>query len=457
METIKIHSRSEKPETKQELLELPQLPEFTLQEKIKGDAEKYRYRPSANRWYWGMVGGEPINDEWKAKMLLAQKEELPYLVSAVMERDCNLNCAHCLYQEEDSSEGVSREAHLSEVIEHIVGTMPQASEGRGREVLEFMSAGRILKPWHLDIFKKLRETRPDVKLGVIDNGTFTELLSEWPEGFKFDWIDISIDGTPMHHNGQRRSPTAYAEAEKGLMHAREVIKDDGYVASLMTLTTINAGDITEVTDTLLKAGKNGKPLVDKLKLTTMSPTNDINKKIEMKVEDFAKAWGEIKTACTKYNTPDNERISLGLYRIEDIEKLAAVIGERKFLESFPADADMANEKGTAFRGNFIDLRIDGVPVSYLPVSIWPPEELLIEADGAYRVAYEGQFTLDELHAGKSKDGRDTKPYTVAQLTPETDFREVYERGVDLYWQRFGHKKLNEEFAAFGRIRAKANK
>lgn len=59
--------------------------------------------------------------------------------------------------------------------------------------------------------------------------------------------------------------------------------------------------------------------------------------------------------------------------------------------------------------------------------------------------------------GRSKDGRDTKPYTVDQLTLETDFREVYEKAVELYWQRFGHKKLDDEFAAFQRIQAKAGK
>lgn len=429
------------------------LPEISLQHELKEKGAEYV--PSASWWYWHMVDGTPFDDKTKAEMLLAQKEELPYLVSAVMERACNLSCKHCLYQDEKSSANASREGHLAEVIQNMVRNMPEASEDRDAK---FMSAGRILRPWHLDLFKSLREIRPDVKLGVIDNGTFTKLLAKWPEGLKMDWIDISIDGTEEHHNEQRGSDVAYSKAMNGLRHAREVVRphnEGGYVASLLTLTNINSEDVLKVADVLFGT-EQGEPLADKMNLTTMGPTNGINAELEMSVGDFAQAWEGIKRACEKYNTPGNERISLGLYRIEDVEKLAAVIGEKKFLESFPADDGKAAERVT-FQGNFITTHIDGVPVSYLPISIWPPEELLIEADAAYRVAYEGQFTLDELHAGtkKSVDGYEASGYTITQLTPETDFREAYEKAVDTYWQRFGHKKLDAEFAAFQRIREKA--
>lgn len=434
------------------------LPEISRLHEMKIDRERepVEYIESAKLWYWNMVEGKPFNVDKKAEIIFSQQSELPYMVSSVMERVCTLQCAHCLYQKEKSSAAASRESHLAEVIEHMVSSLPQASED-GPDV-KFMSAGRILRPWHLDLLKNLRRVRPDVKLGVIDNGTYTKLLSKWPEGLKLDWLDVSIDGTEEHHNEQRGSANAYADAMNGLRHAREIVRpraEGGYIASLLTLTSINARDVLKVADAVLD-GEDGEPLVDKLNIVTMSPTNAINAGLEMHVDDFAEGWSEIKRACEKYNTPGNERISLGLYRIEDVEKLAAVVGEQKFLESFPSDEAEA-EKRVRTRGNFIETHIDGVPVSYLPVSIWPPEELLIEADAAYRLAFEGQFTLDELRTGRSKNGRDTKPYTVAQLTPETDFHEVYEKAVELYWQRFGHKKLDEEFAAFQRIRSKAGK
>jgi|GEM_PF-946989 len=444
---------AEKQETR------PELPEISLQHELREKGGEYI--PSGSWWYWNMVDGKPIDDKTKAEMLLAQKEELPYMVSAVLERACNLSCNHCLYQDEKSSREASIKGRLSEVIEHMVSNMPKASEdtgGKRNPEPEFLSGGRILRPWHLDLFKNLRDVRPDVKIGMIDNGTFTKLLAKWPEGLKMDWIDISIDGTEEHHNEQRGSTNAYSEAIHGLMRAREIIRprsEGGYVASLMTLTNINAGDVPKVADVLFEES-GGEPLADKLNLTTMGPTNAVNTELEMRVQDLAQAWDGIKKASAKYNTPTNQRVSLRLYRIEDLEKLATIVGEKKFLESFPDNEQEARER-VSFRGNFIETNIDGILVSYLPVSIWPPEELLIEADGAYRVAYEGQFTLDELRDGKSKDGRNTGSYTVAQLTPETDFREVYEKAVDHYWQYFGHKKLDNEFATFQRIREKASK
>lgn len=431
-----------------------QLPEFALQKELREDPG-HDYQPSASFWYWTMLDGKPFDVSTKAKMLIAQKKETPYLVSALMERACNLSCSHCLYQDEKSSRATSREGRLAEVIEHMVKSLPPTSEMR--PVNKFMSIGRILRAWHLDVLARLHEIRPDVKLGIIDNGTYTKLLPKWPADLKLDWIDISIDGTEASHNTQRGASHTYRDAMNGLRHAREVVKapsEGGYVASLFTLTKLNARDTGAVADTVF-AEHEGHPLVDKLNFTTMSPTNAVNRAIEIDTSDFAAAWEGIKAACAKWNTPGNERISLGIYRIQDIEKFAAIVGERTFLDALTADEH--DPFKVQFRGNFIEMHLDGVPLSYLPVSIWPPEELLIEADAAYRVAYEAQFTLDELHLGKSKDGQDTRAFTVAQLTPATDLQQVYEKAVDHYWQHFGSGRLDEECAAFARIRAKAGK
>ena len=45
--------------------------------------------------------------------------------------------------------------------------------------------------------------------------------------------------------------------------------------------------------------------------------------------------------------------------------------------------------------------------------------------------------------------------TIEQLTPESDFRESYERGVDDYWVNFGKERLTEEMQVFKRIKEKA--
>ncbi len=431
----------------------PQKPEVTTvkpteifrQQEIK---ESYTYTQSAETWYLSVLKDEPFGEDDAAKLLLAQKDELPELASAVLERTCNLHCTHCLYQDEKSSSHLSRATHLDEIISSIVNQMPHASE---TYTPKFLSGGRILRPHHLELFNKLRKDRPDVKLGVIDNGTFTKLLPHWPQDFKFDWIDISVDGPESVHNAQRESTTAFRDAVNGLKEARAVVRpaeEGGRITSLFTLTNLNAKSILETADLLL-GNTDGKPLVDEFRVTTLSPTNEINESINTNVGDLKEAWEGIKRVSEKYNSDDKIKFYFSIYQTETMEKLAAAIGEKKIVQAF------SREGNVRLSANFLHTTIDGVPVSYLPLSIWTPEEFLIEADGAYRTAYEGMFTLEELRSGVAKDGRDTRPYTIEQLNPESSLRNSYEHGVDKYWTEFGKKQMEEEKEIWKRIREKA--
>lgn len=459
-EMPKFPSSSEK-QHKEKVVEKP-LEEIVLQDKVRESLPALK--GSANRWAWMIVdsleGKSQPSRELLAELLLNQKNELPMLISAVLERTCNLQCAHCLYQKEKSSAALSKSSHLDETILGLVSQLPLRSEDPEKPYEpQFMSAGRILRPEHLKLFTALRAQRPDVALGVIDNGTFVALLEkgQWPADFRFDWMDISIDGLEESHNQQRQSPKAFAQALEGLQRAREVTKapsEGGRVTSLLTLTKINAGEIKQTADTLLQSDTDGLPLIDQFRVTTVSPTNSIIAGIEASTEDFSMAWEQIKEISHQYNTPEEQRVVLAIYRIQDLEKLATVVGEKKFLEKFQP-TDRGGLEVQADR-NFLYLDLDGVRVQYLPLSIWTPEEFLIEADSTSRTAYEGQFTLEELRSGTSKDGRDTTPYTLETLTAQTNLREAFERGVDAYWTRFGKERLVEEMAVFARIQARAN-
>jgi len=433
------------PKQQQQAVEEPTLPEIALQQEMR---EHYTYAPSSEKWYLSVLKNDTFEDKDAAELLLAQKAEIPELTSAVLERTCNLRCAHCLYQDESSSAPLSRAVHLDEVIANVVQQMPEKSVAY---VPQFLSCGRILRAPHLELFRRLRDMRPDVRLGVIDNGTYTKLLSRWPEGFKFDWMDISIDGPEDIHNTQRQSAVAFKDAMNGLREARGVTRpseEGGRVTSLFTLTTLNAGSILETADLLL-GNRDGKSLVDQFRVTTLSPTNEVNTDLDAGVEDLVRAWGGIRQASERYNTDGQIRFHFSVFQTETMEKLAAAVGEKKIVQAFSREGDLQ------LRANFLDTTIDGVPMSYLPLSIWTPEEFLIEADGACRTAYEGMFTLDELRSGIAKDGRDTRPYTIEQLTPESDLRSVYERGVDQYWSSFGKRRIAEEKEIWGRILKKA--
>jgi len=437
--------------------------EIRIQRELK---ERFsEMKGSANRYAWiiadALAEGREPDSERLAELLLNEKKETPTLVSAVLERACNLRCSHCLYQDEKSSAKLSAEVHLADRIVDIVSQMAPRSEKEGEEYFpQFVSGGRMMRSSHLDLFTRLRSLRPDVQLGVIDNGTFVSLLSKWPAGFVFDWMDISIDGVETSHNMQRQSLKAFSQAIEGLHRAREVTKssaEGGRVTSLLTLTHLNARDIEAAADLLLSSEAGRRPLADQFNITTIGPTNGVNRSLETSPEDFRAAWEQIKNVSRKYN-PENisgkEKVELNIYRIEDIEKLAAAVGEKRFLANFVTD-ETGGLSVKAGR-NFLHLEFDGVQVSYQPRSIWTPEEFLIEADGAYRTAYEGQFTLEELRSGKSRDGKeDTTLYTFEKLTPETDFREAFDRAVDTYWMRFGRQQLKREIEVFKRIQEKA--
>jgi len=427
---------------------------------MKNDTkENFEYKPSANRWYWPVVvDGTPLDEKGISELLLSQKQELPFLMSGILERTCNLQCKHCLYGREMSSKLLSESSNLQGTIVHMAGQLPKKTKDYNPA---FMSCGRILRPWHLPIFETIRKNRPDIALGTIDNGTFTNLLSVWPQGFKFDWVDISIDGIEEHHDEQRMV-MAYEQAMKGLRHVREVVKtpeNGGKVSSLLTLTTINAGDIEAVADLLLSKNSEGRTFVDELDVTTISPTNETNAPLETDVETFKIAWEGLKAASKKYPPRINhqgrkvEQVIFKVYRVEDMEKLAGAIGERKFMEAFYPNEEHPENNPKVERNN-IEVTIDGVVVNYMPLSIWTPEEFLIDADAVYRTAYEGMFTLAELRAGTSLDGRDTTPYTITPLDIKTDLRGAYEKGVDHWWHHFGAKKFDEEMEAFARIRNK---
>ena len=252
--------------------------EISMQAEVAETIEEFKDSASKYGFFIAdfLEKGEVPDSAQIAELLLSQKNELPHLVSAVLERTCNLQCDHCLYQAEESSKHISKENDLYGVIENIVSQLPEKPseiQGGETEVPTFMSGGRILTPSHLELFAKLREMRPDVDLKVIDNGTYLNRLSKWPEGFKFDGIDISIDGTESSNNEQRQSDQSYKQAMEGLARAREVAHR---VTSLFTLTNINAGDVEETAKDLLEAPEGELALIDKLYMTTMSPTNDIN-------------------------------------------------------------------------------------------------------------------------------------------------------------------------------------
>jgi len=417
----------------------------------------YRAVMQENR---GFVGKKLKNEIYEALL-----REVPSLCSMLLERTCNLACTHCIYQTEKSSKKASDQAGLTDLAVAAVREMPTKAQSVNDEGPKFIHEGRILTKWHLDVFEAIKKARPDVKIGLIDNGTYVKYIDEFKHrGLQLDWLDVSVDGTETNHNRQRDPihKTSFREAIKGLERAREVVKsskDGGRVSSLLTLTKINYHDIEAVAEMLLTGSpgyENG--LVDKFSVTTLSPAREPNKLIELSpnfasgdIQDFDVAWQQIRNIFARYNK-DSEQVRFTVYRIQDIEKITRTVGPKKFLEAVSNESGKDGVRVTV--GEMI-FTVDGVTVNYHPLSTWPNETLLIDGDGVNRVAYSAQYTLKELQTGRSKSGEDVFKYSVNQLDSDFSFPEQYRKQATQWWKCFGETNLDKEADFFRRLREMA--
>lgn len=395
---------------------------------------------SIGYWYSTVVNN--LNPEkWTSKdleilMIKALKLEKPNRISALMERKCNLQCLHCLCPIEKSSKEYSKYLEKS-----ILNTMKQLPENP-----MFIHEGRTLSPWHLDIFEKIQEERKDAEIGMIDNGSYTNLLNDFlKRNIKLDHLDISIDGIEESHNNQRDPyrRKSYETAIRGIENAHLVLKEGGRLSSLMTLTDLNFQDIGETADFLLTKDEKGHSKVDEFYVSIMNPIKDENSKIEMNLDQFKQAWEQIKKVNEKWNKDRDiteHRLFFPLYRIEDLKNLSEVVGKEKMKKAFntlEGNGEIKTGKG------YVHFEIDGVGITYYPSSIWPSESIFLDADGAQRLPYAQTNTLDQLHKNPELD-----KYTVNKLKGDEKFDDMYENQVNKYWENFGKNCLKKEIEFF---------
>lgn len=352
--------------------------------------------------------------------------ESPNLVSAVMERTCNLQCLHCLYPEEKTSAHISREVGLTDIVQNMVRQLPAGSS--------FLHAGRIVRPWHVEVLASLRALRgSEIALGLIDNGSYTRLMKHFERlSLRLDWIDVSVDGDEFAHNAQRNSRNAYAAAREGIRMGRQVADK---VTSLMTLTKLNSHTTQSVIETLLMSGE-----VDELHFTPASPYGEQIVPLIMGVPETRAAFAGLQQVAA--DAAIASKIFYRMYRVEDLELLAQAIGHAAVREGL--------EQGIVDQGRIL-FHVNGVEVTYFPLSIWPQEEVLIDADGTYRVAGSGQYSLEQYVRGE----QNVSAYTADQLTATSDLIASYRKAVRHWWNFAGRQHLAQELNVIGRIMAHA--
>lgn len=397
--------------------------------------------------YWYHIMNRPdlsSEKETVFNMVQALNEEYPRLCSLILERACNLQCAHCIFQPEKTSIEASRSAGYGDLALNIISQM--------RHDPFVIHEGRILRDWHLDVLSDVRRVRPDAKIGLIDNGTYVQQEKYFrSHDFLLDWIDISFDGTKDVHNRQRQSERAFDFALKGVERARDFVRppdEGGKVTSLFTVTNWNYHDVYNIGSFLLE-----RNLVDEFHVTPFSPVRaEIEPLLfcpdykEGKVDECKVLWEQVQRLWHEYNGIDGKRVFVRVYQHADLEKIARAVGPKKFMVAFEKSENVWVDQGS------VSFEIDGVRITYVPLSICPSETFVIDADGTYRMAYCLKYTLEELNNGLSKEGKDTRPYTVARLTEDSNFYDLFHTGVDRWMSTFGRDYLEQEHKMFSSLR-----
>lgn len=378
---------------------------------------------STNLWY-ALVVERSQKKGLIHKLFAVLSTEYPHILSVVAERTCNLQCVHCIFQGEKSSAAISEHAALNTAVLRIAQRLPLGSS--------LVHEGRIFRPEHLTWLLAVRRSRPDLRIGMIDNGSYLLHSAKLHEAvFRFDWFDISLDGPELVHNLQRGNPKSYVQAIRGITEAHEYLLPAGQVHSLFTLTKVNFQHIETTAKSLPTE-------VGAWHITTLTPARPEIVRYGLNQDEFQTAWQSIVRAN------QFRPIHFRVYVAEDLAKLAQAVGYAAFCA--------AMENATVVPGA-IQFVLDGVEVTFYPQSLSPTETFVIDADATYRAPYAIAFTLAELQHGMSKSGRNIQPYTNAYINQESEFQTLYQNGVRNWQKHFGIQALEKEKHIFSSILA----
>ncbi|MEQ1561586.1 MAG: hypothetical protein ABL899_02600 [Nitrospira sp.] len=379
-------------------------------------------KSSAMDYWFSVVHLGNTSPEFIHSMFASLHDERPPILSVVGERACNLQCHHCIFQAERSSNEMSLSNSLITAVKTIVIQM-----GANPIVVH---EGRIFRPEHLEWLTAIREVRPDARIGMIDSGAYLNHAKQIEQsGFKFDWLDISLDGDRARHNLQRDDYDAFNVAIEGITNAKRFLTPRGYVTSLFTLTRFNQRIIAETEASLPKE-------ITEWHITTLSPARPEINWLSVETRDFPRVWSQI-VSVNKIRP-----VFVRVYVAEDILKLARAVGKEKFLSALQV-GEVSNCS--------ITLNLDGVSVTYYPQSVATSETFVIDADAHYRAPYSVAYTLEELRSGVSRFGEDLRDYTIGKVDQNSQFAILYDRDVELWANGFGRKALNKEISVFRQI------
>ncbi len=357
--------------------------------------------------YWfACVNGQGENDE----VFRVIATELPSLSSLILDRSCQFQCQHCIFQNETSSKNLP---DVNAVL-HVLKELPN---------VKVVHEGRQLTRKQLPLLKAICDAK--YQIGIIESGTFVPMIDDiLKTGLKFDWIDISVDGPKDIHNLQRNSSRAWDVATEGIQQARRVINPKGKLTSLMTLSSLNSKYVLQTGEEVFTRG------VDEWHITTMS----IRKGLEELKASEKQLEGALNDMVDFSKSP--KKIFLRIYNLEDMRSLISIFGKGAFSKIL---------KDAKVTQNALVLDI-GLPLFFYPASLAPSETLVIDTDNWWRLPYCIKYTLSELQSGRDMRGQDISVYNITEITQQTDVVQLYRQAVAQWQKHCGERQLIEERA-----------
>jgi len=330
------------------------------------------------------------------------KTNHPPFISATFTRECVNTCKHCVYPKANCMDKKLTDINRIDKIINAAYSMGYR---------DFVHVGRILEADHLTILKKYYDK--GMTMNLIDNGYGARLVPKIKEmGLRFvGGVDISVDGNKKVHDFQRNKG-AYDRAIEGIIKFPEVA---GHVSVTGTASSLNYDTLVRSLYELYKK----YPHIKKLQITTTSPANHHDRRMNLTPSEMKKLFSEI----IKYSSKKNFPLSAAIYRNEDIKTIISELKafgkpEKKYINIF--------------------WKINNIELSYFPMSIVPAEEIAIDANGRHVLP----FGLDH-HLSERPEKWEMNDDIVL-----TDPDRSYEMLVEKYYKTIGKKVFEREKKIF---------
>ena len=155
----------------------------------------------------------------------------PRMVGMIFTGACAFACRHCIYPVDYAKHNQTGDtAALSRALTTL---------GADWGVDKYFYAGRAVTDTGASLLVGLRQSMPEARIGLVDNGISIRPHRGRIVEADLDWIDISLDGTREDHDRQRGRAGSFDEAVEGL----ELIVRERWaprVSVLSCLTGLNA-------------------------------------------------------------------------------------------------------------------------------------------------------------------------------------------------------------------------